>query len=223
MTIRTSSVAAALAAIVLIASPFKMAWAQPAPPDNGAANPIPGPGGPDARGPDSGGPAGPGDRSGRGARGGGGPDSRLNQLAAIHQAMADSDDEFAVLEPKISAVLDDLTVTQSDAETLYARGPRGRRGGPDDRGARDDRGGPAGPPPDAVGSAVQNPVQAALTDLQTALTEPDVTPDTIKAKVDAYHAALIKAREKLTRDRADLQSVLTQKQEAVMIVLGIMG
>jgi hypothetical protein len=222
MAFRTNMATAILTAMTLVAIPARLAWSQPAGPDAGPVDPsVPAPPDPGPRG-DRGGP----DARGPGARGPGGPDSRPNQLAAIHEALGNSDEEFAVLEPKIVAVLDDLAVAQSAAETLYARGPRGPRRGPrDDPAGRDgppDRRGPAGPDADPA-AATPNTVQQALADLQATLVEPDVTPDAIKAKVDAYHDAVIKAREKLARDRADLQSVLTQEQEARMILLGILG
>ena len=155
MTIRPSSIASCLAALLLTSMPLCNAVAQPAAPPAGAVDPAPPPDAPPdpGRGARDAGPGAPGprdDRGGPGARAPGGPDSRPNQLAVIHQALADSDEEFAAIEPKIEAVLDDLAATQSATGTLFARGPRGPRGGPADRGARDDRGGPPGPPPDTL-------------------------------------------------------------------------
>jgi len=75
----------------------------------------------------------------------------------------------------------------------------------------------------AGGAAAQNDVQKALTDLQTVLGQTDATPDAIKARLDTFRDAMNKANETLMKDRNDLKSALTQKQEAQMVQLGVLN
>jgi Spy/CpxP family protein refolding chaperone len=53
--------------------------------------------------------------------------------------------------------------------------------------------------------------------LQTALDNKDSKPDEIKGKLDALRDARGKAREQLVKAQADLKSLLTQRQEAVLV------
>jgi hypothetical protein len=110
------------------------------------------------------------------------------------------------ISPKITTVLEDLVVVQSGAGTLFARG--GGRGG---------RGGGAAP------AAPANEVATALADLNTTTAAADSTPDAIKAKVDAFRAAVKTASDKLTKDRADLKAAVNPKQEAQLIGLGVLN
>jgi hypothetical protein len=75
----------------------------------------------------------------------------------------------------------------------------------------------------AAAGATQNDVQKAFADLQDVLAQADATPDSIKAKLDAFRDALNKAQETLLKDRNDLKSALTQKQEAAMVTLGVLN
>jgi hypothetical protein len=112
------------------------------------------------------------------------------------------------ISPKITTVLEDLIVVQSGQGTLFARG--GGRGG---------RGGGAAPAP----AAPANDVATALADLNTTTAAADSTPDAIKAKVDAFRAAVKTAADKLTKDRADLKAAVNPKQEAQLIGLGVLN
>jgi hypothetical protein len=135
----------------------------------------------------------------------------------IKQALGASDDEFAAIQPKIQAVMQD----QRDAN------PRsfGMFGG---RGGGGPGGGPGGGGPGGGGrfgggfGATTEPsvVQTALQDLQTTLDDQNAAPDAIKAKLDTLRQARTKARQDLAVAQADLKSVLTQRQEAVMVLMG---
>jgi hypothetical protein len=78
---------------------------------------------------------------------------------------------------------------------------------------------PYGVPP----SDLQNKVQAALDDLNTALADPTAVPDSIKTKMDAYRDLKLQADEALAKDSAALKQVLTTKQEATLLSMGLVN
>jgi hypothetical protein len=119
-----------------------------------------------------------------------------------------SDDEWAVLQPLIEKV----QTKQRDA--MASRGGFGGRGGGGDRGGGGgggggDRGG------DRAGSAES---QA----LRTALESESTPPDQLKAKLTAVRDARKRSAAELEAARADLQKVVTVRQEAVLVSMGIL-
>jgi Spy/CpxP family protein refolding chaperone len=128
---------------------------------------------------------------------------RQNQLDTIKQALGSTDDEFAALQPKVEKLLD---AQQAAGVGIGGRGGgRGRRGGGGGGGAA-----PATP---------LNAVQQAMADLRATLDDQNATPEAIKAKLDALRAAKDKALADFKAAQADLKSVLTQRQEAQMVLL----
>jgi hypothetical protein len=153
--------------------------------------------------------------------------SRAQQIMNVQTALTSvgvSADDFTAMTPKITAVLDDIAVVQSGQGTLFPApraggGGRGRGGAAPAGGAADAGGAPPAPP----APAGPNDVQAALTDLTTTLAAADSTADTIKAKVDAYRAAVKAATEKLATDRDALKTGLADKVQAALLDLGILS
>jgi hypothetical protein len=146
-----------------------------------------------------------GGRGGRFGRGNFDPAQfRQRMMDNYKQQLGASDDEFAAIQPKIEAVMQ----VQRDIDSGRGRGMfgRGRRGG---------FGG--GPP-----STQPSPVRDALEDLQHTLDDQSATPDDIKAKLDVLRQARTKARQDLAVAQQDLKSILTQRQEAVMVLDGIL-
>jgi hypothetical protein len=58
--------------------------------------------------------------------------------------------------------------------------------------------------------------------LQAVLDNKDSKPDEIKSKLDALRDARGKARDQLTKAQGDLKSLLTQRQEAVLVTRGML-
>jgi Spy/CpxP family protein refolding chaperone len=58
--------------------------------------------------------------------------------------------------------------------------------------------------------------------LQTTLDNKDAKPEEIKAKLTALRDARNKAKEDLTKAQADLKELLTQRQEAVLVNMGLL-
>jgi hypothetical protein len=129
----------------------------------------------------------------------------------VQRQLGASDDEFAAIQPKLQAVM----TLQRDAQPrmrMFGRGGPGGGGG---------RGGNFG---GGFGGAATQPsaVQTALTDLQTTLDDTNASPDDIKAKLDTVRQARAKARQDLVVAQQDLKSVLTQRQEAVLVLMGML-
>jgi len=72
-------------------------------------------------------------------------------------------------------------------------------------------------------SDLQNKVQAALDDLNTALADTTAVPDSIKTKMDTYRDLKLQADEELAKDTASLKQVLTTKQEATLLSMGLVN
>ena len=140
------------------------------------------------------------------------PAFRQRMLDALKERLGATDDEFAAIQPKLEKVLQ----LQRDANSGGMRGLFGGRGG------RGTRGGSTTTTPPA-GAAEQSAVQKAQAELQATLDNKDSKPDDIKAKLDAYREAKTKAKEDLAAAQKDLESVLTQRQEATLVVTGMLN
>jgi DNA repair exonuclease SbcCD ATPase subunit len=146
----------------------------------------------------------PGQPGGRGNRGNFDPAQfRQRMMQRIQEQLGATDEEMQALSPKIEKVM------QLQRDAGGGRGGFGRRGG-----------GPGGP------NAAQDPnasaVQKAVADLRTTLENKDAKPDEIKAKLDAVRQARAQAKQNLTAAQQELKGLLTQRQEAVMVEMGML-
>lgn len=157
---------------------------------------------------------------GGGGQGGGGPGGRGNfdpaqfrqrQMDQLKQQLGATDDEFAAMQPKIEAV----QTLQRDLNG----GRFGMFGG--NRPRRNNGGGPGGNPQGGPGATTQpSGVQGAMADLETTLNDQSAGADVIKTKLDALREARTKAKQDLAQAQADLKTILTQRQEAVLVLRG---
>ncbi len=108
-----------------------------------------------------------------------------------------------VIQPKITAVM----TAQRDAMGGGMFGGRGRRGGQGGQGGQ---------------AATPSAVQAASDDLKKTLDNKDSTPDDIKTKLQALRDAKKAAKDVLAKAQDDLKSVLTPRQEAVLVQRGML-
>jgi len=169
-------------------------------------------------------PGGGGNGGGNGGGGGGGRGNfdpaqmRQRMEDRLKQQMNATDDEWKVIQPKLDVVLE----KQRDA----GGGMFGMMGGRGGRGGRG--GGQGGPGGDAAGGAApadntpQTPTAQAAKALRDTLADTNASADDIKAKLQAFRDAKAKAKEELAAAQKDLQSVLTQRQEAVLVVNGLL-
>jgi len=165
--------------------------------------------------------AGPGGRRG-GRRGGRFDPAQMRQryLERIKEQLQVGDEEWTVLEPRLEKV-----TTLSREASGFGRGRMfGRRGGRQ----RGPGGGPApaGPPPTGAAPAApaepQSAVAKATEDLQTTLDNEEAKPEEIKAKLTALRESREKAKQELAEARASLRELLTQRQEAQLVLMGIL-
>lgn len=149
-----------------------------------------------------------GDRNNTNDRGGGRGNwdpaqMRERMVNNLKEQLGTNDDEWKVIEPKIEKVV-------TAARDMRPMGMWGRRGG-----------GPGGGGPIA-GAENNSPVALAASELRQVLENKNASSADINAKLTALRAARAKAREDLTVAQNDLKSVLTPRQEAVLVGMGML-
>jgi hypothetical protein len=147
----------------------------------------------------------------------------------LKDALEVKDEEWKVLQPKLQKIQQLQRDASARAMGMMMFGPGGP-GGPGGGGAvfigpggPPPDGGPGGPPPGfGPGGPDQNPspVQEKIKDLREVLQNKDSTPDDIKAKAQALRDARVQAKADLVKAQADLVTVVTPRQEAVLLSLG---
>lgn len=141
---------------------------------------------------------------------------RQRMMDRLKEQLGASDDEMQALMPKIEKVMQ----LQRDAGGGGMRGMFGRRGG--GPGGPGGNGGPGGPGAPGGAPATESPVRQKSADLQETLQNKDAKPDEIKAKLDALRAARAQAKQDLAAAQQELKGLLTQRQEAVMVEMGML-
>ena len=122
-------------------------------------------------------------------------------MNSIKEQLKADDDEWKVLQPKIEKLMN------AQRDTRGTGGFRGRPGG-------GGGGGGDNQPTTAVGKA--------SADLRTALDNKDTAPEEIAKKLAALREARDKARADLAAVQKELKEVLTQRQEAVLVTMGML-
>jgi len=144
---------------------------------------------------------------------------RQGITSRIQQQVGFTDDEWAVVEPKLWRVL----ALQVDSGS----GPLGSMMG-NLRGGRGGAGGGRGGfnmnmiISQLFNNGTPSPAMTKREELQTMLDDPDSTPNAFRVKLEEYRAAVKKVKEQLTSAQADLQSVLTVRQEATLMQMGFL-
>ncbi len=162
---------------------------------------------------DNGGGGQGGGRRNNGGQGGGGGGGGNFDPAQFQQRMMErfktdlkaQDDEWKVIEPKLTKVLE----AQREARAGGGRGGFGGGGGRQGGG-----GGGGNQPTTELGTAAQ--------ELRTALENESSSADDIDKKLTAFRNAREKANTNLAATRKDLKEVLTARQEATLVVNGIL-
>jgi len=155
-------------------------------------------------------------------------DDRLKTLLGA------TDDEFAVLKPRI----DNLQMLQTRQVMQGFRmmmgggqnnGWRGRSSNPAGDNANDPNKPANGQDPNAAKPA--NPFAAMFADtpallkaqeLQTALEAKDTPTETLKGKLAELRAARKQAKEEITRAQEELRGLCTVRQEATLVMMGVL-
>jgi hypothetical protein len=126
---------------------------------------------------------------------------RERYMNSIKEQLKADDDEWKVLSPKIEKLMN----AQRDS----------RAGGGGFRGGRPGGGTPADNQP-------TTPVAKASADLRTVLENKDTPAEDIAKKLAALREARDKARADLAAVQKELKDVLTQRQEAVLVTMGML-
>lgn len=158
-----------------------------------------------------------GDRGGsngdRGGRGNFNMDELRKRMSdGIKNSLKATDEEWAVIEPLMEKV------TSKQRDTMMGRFS-GMMGG--FRGGRD--GGPGGRDGGSAPSDRPERPGAKESDaLRTALSSDNTTPEELKNKLAAVRESRKKAAAELAQAREELRKVLTVRQEAVLVSMGIL-
>ena len=151
----------------------------------------------------------------RGPRGQGGTpeEFRARMAERIKTSLKVTDDEWTVLQPLIEKV----TTKQRDAMSGRFGGFGGRGGG----GPGGDRGGNSGGSGGNTAGS-DRPGAAESQALRDALEKDSTSPEDLKAKLNAIRETRKKAAAELVAARAELQKVVSVRQEAVLFSMGIL-
>ena len=154
-------------------------------------------------------------RQGRGAGGMRGPGgmrgefdrTRMREMMAerLQQAVGCTSEEWKVIGPRVEKVTDLRMQPRMRGGMMGRRGRRGDPEGP----ARPGR--PGGPPP-----------LKEVADLTKALDSENTPKAEIESKLKAFRAAAKKREEALKKARTELREVLTLRQEARLVLMGIL-
>ena len=148
------------------------------------------------------------DRGDSGTRGRFDP-SRFRQryMDRIKESLDVKDDEWKVIQPRLEEVTELSRQARSGGGMRTLFGRRGRRGGT-----------PAGGGADQEKSALAKATEA----LEKALKDKASSADAIKAKLKGLREVREEAKDKLAQSRTKLRQVLTQRQEAQLVLFGIL-
>lgn len=149
---------------------------------------------------------------GGGRRWGGGFDReqmRQRMAQRLKEALGASDEEWTVIGPLLERVQTLSREARGGMASRFGRG--GRFGGP--------RGRPGEPGAEREPSAVEK----AAAELRAALEDQSTAAAQVKTKLTAYREAREQAREKLAKAQAELREVLTLRQEAQLVLMGMLG
>jgi hypothetical protein len=155
--------------------------------------------------------------------------SRQMMMERMKEQLGASDDEWKVLQPKVEKVMD----SRRDAQTGGGGfgflgggggGGRGGAGGPGGAGGGNGPGGNGGPGGGGGrgrgGADPNSPVGQAMAALQAAVQNKDTPAEDLNRKLTALRNARQQAKDSLTRSQAELKELLTQRQEATMVMMG---
>ena len=117
----------------------------------------------------------------------------------IKERMGVTDDEWKVIEPKFTKVAD---ARREQMGGMFG----GRTRGGDSNGSSENR----------------SAMSTASRELRDTLENKDATAEQIQAKLKSFREARDETKKKLTSAQAELKEVLTQRQEAVLVSMGML-
>jgi len=135
----------------------------------------------------------------------------------LQEQLGATAEEWKVLGPRVMKVMSLNRQVNSGMGGMFRMG--GRRGGP-----QGGQAGPGGPGPRGrMGQGEPTVVDTASEALQTTLENTAATPDEVKAKLTGLRAAKEKAKAELATAQQELKQVLTLRQEAQLVLMGMLN
>lgn len=134
----------------------------------------------------------------------------------MQEALGATDTEWKVLGPRVMKVQELSRQVNTGGRGMMMFGRRRGQGGP---GGQDTQGGRRGP---GGMNRELTEVEQIQEELQTTLENTSATPDTIKQQLTKLRAAKEKAKQELAKAQQDLRQVLTLRQEATLVLMGML-
>jgi len=122
----------------------------------------------------------------------------------VKEQLGASDDEWKVIQPKLTKVFDARRASMGGMRGMFGRNR--------------DRGGDTS----ATDNTNRSPLEIAQRELQQVLDNKDATADQIAAKLKALREAREKAKQELASAQKDLKEILTPRQEAVLVNMSML-
>ena len=135
---------------------------------------------------------------------------RARMEARMKEQLGVNDDEWKVLQPKVEKVMNAQRDARAGGGGAFGGGGGGRGGG----GGNGGGGGGDNQP--------QSAVAKASADLRTTLENQNASAQDINAKLTALREARAKAKGELEAAQKELKEVLTARQEAVFVSMGML-
>lgn len=148
---------------------------------------------------------------------------RMRQMMAdrMKEQLGADDEAWKVIQPRLMKVMDLNRQTSGGPGRggMFFGGPRRDRGGAD--GQQQGPGGRRGPQgqPDRE----PTPVDKAGEQLRTTLENESASPEQIKNELTALRTAREKAKQDLATAQQDLRQILTLRQEAQLVLMGLLN
>jgi hypothetical protein len=139
---------------------------------------------------------------------------RERQMNRIKEQLGATDDEWKAIEPKVDKVMN----AQREARGGFGFGG----GGPGGGGGRGGGGGGGGGGNAGAAPAPTTALGKASLELRTTLEDKNAAPETIAKKLAAVREAREKGRKDVADAQKELKEILTQRQEAVLVINGML-
>ncbi len=173
-----------------------------------------------------GGGQGGGRRGGQGGGPGGGPGNfdpaqmRQRMMERMKEQLGADDQAWKVMEPRLTKVMDLSRQANAGGRGMFGMFGRGGRGGPGGPGG--DQGGPQADRRGRGPQGEQTALDKAMAQLRTTLENQSATPEEIKTQLTAVRSAREKARQELAVAQQELKKILTVRQEATLVEMGML-
>jgi len=127
----------------------------------------------------------------------------------MRERLGASEDEWKVLQPRIEKVTQLMRQSRGGFGAFMGRGGRGRGPGDERR-------------PEGQTEREQSDVEMKTEALRSLLEDETSSPASIKAALDALRKARQKAQDELALARKELREIITARQEAQFVLMGLL-